>query len=222
VYVAWHGKKPGAVDGEMGRRLWVAKSRDDGATFTPEAPALETETGACGCCGARAFADSKGTLYILYRAATGGVERDMYLARSSDLGEKFQGVSIHPWTYNACPMSSESFAEGGSGVLAAWETKGQVYFAPVGPKMRKSNPPVSPSGGRGDRKHPAIAVNARGATMLVWTEGTGWQKGGSLAYQVFDPSGQPVGEPGRVEGGVPVWGLPTVVARPDGGFTIIH
>jgi hypothetical protein len=29
-------------------------------------------------------------------------------------------------------------------------------------------------------------------------------------------------ESGHVEKAVPVWGLPTVVARPDDGFTIIH
>jgi hypothetical protein len=43
-----------------------------------------------------------------------------------------------------------------------------------------------------------------------------------LAWQVFDRSGRPIGPEGRLEGGVPVWSLATVVARPDGGFTIIH
>jgi hypothetical protein len=222
VYVSWHGRSPGAADGEMGRRLWVRRSQDDGATFSAEAPAIATETGACGCCGARAFADSQGTLYILYRAATGGVDRDMFLVTSRDHGEQFQGASMHPWKYNACPMSSESFAEGRSGVLAAWETKNEVFFAPVDPATRKDAAPVSPPGGRGNRKLPALAVNARGETILVWAEGTGWQKGGSLAWQIFDPSERPIGGQGRIENGVPVWGLPTVVARPDGGFTIIH
>ena len=39
-------------------------------------------TGACACCSAKAFADSKGTLYLLYRAATGKVDRDIYLLTS--------------------------------------------------------------------------------------------------------------------------------------------
>jgi hypothetical protein len=224
VYVAWHGKAAGAPDGEMGRRLWVARSQDEGATFETEAPAIATETGACACCGARAFADSKGTLYILYRAATGGVERDMYLVASRDHGQQFQGASIHPWTYNACPMSSESMTESRSGVLAAWETKGEVYFGPIEPSSLKVSSPITPPGGHGNRKHPALAVNrkAQGETILVWTEGTGWQKGGSLVWQVFDSAGRPVGDQGRIEGGVPVWGLAAVVALPDGGFTIIH
>jgi hypothetical protein len=43
-----------------------------------------------------------------------------------------------------------------------------------------------------------------------------------LAWQVFDRSGRPIGAEGRIQDGIPVWGLATVVARPDGGFTIIH
>ena len=81
---------------------------------------------------------------------------------------------------------------------------------------------MSPPGGGGGRKHPAVAGNAEGETILVWAEGTGWKRGGDLAWQVFDRSGRPTDEKGRVEGGVPVWGLATVVARPDGGFTIIR
>jgi hypothetical protein len=36
--------------------------------------------------------------------------------------------------------------------------------------------------------------------LLVWTEGTGWQRGGSLAWQLFDANGQPTNEKGRVDG----------------------
>ena len=75
---------------------------------------------------------------------------------------------------------------------------------------------------RGTASIPPIAVAPGGETILVWAEDTGWQKGGSLAWQVFDADGQPIDEPGRLEGGVPAWGLPTVVAQPDGGFTIIR
>ncbi|HKD36782.1 MAG TPA: sialidase family protein, partial [Pirellulales bacterium] len=36
VYVAWHGSHPGAPEGEAGRRVWIAKSKDGGATFSAE------------------------------------------------------------------------------------------------------------------------------------------------------------------------------------------
>lgn len=220
VYVGWHGRAEATPEGEKGRRFFVARSKDDGETFAPEEPALSLETGACGCCGTRAFADSRGTVYFLYRAATDNVGRDMTLLTSRD-GSHFGGKTLHPWRLSACPMSSESLAEGPSGVVAAWETNGQVFFSRIDPKTFDPSQPVAPPGG-GDRKHPAVAVNAQGETLLAWAEGTGWQRGGALAWRVFDPSGRATRESGRVEKGVPVWGLPAVVTRPDGGFTIIH
>ena len=52
---------------------------------------------------------------------------------------------------NVCPMSSASLAESGSGVLAAWETQGQVYFRRIEPKSHEASPAIAPPGGRGDR-----------------------------------------------------------------------
>lgn len=222
VIVGWHGHQPGAPDGEMGRRMWVARSSDDGATFPAEEPAISEETGACGCCGTRGLADSRGNVYFLYRAALATVNRDMFLIASTDHGARFEAKDVDRWTFNACPMSSESLVEGPNGVLAAWETKGQVRFATVNPKDLRISQPVSPAGGSGDRKHPALAVNDRGETVLAWTEGTAWQRGGDLVWQIFDASGQPRGKPGRLRGGIPVWGLAAVVAEPSGRFVIIH
>jgi hypothetical protein len=221
VYVGWHGRTTDAREGEAGRTMAFARSLDDGATFAAEAPALPRATGACACCGTRALADSRGVVYALYRAATGNVERDMILMTSRDRGEHFEGVSLQPWKVTICPMSSESLVQSGLDVLAAWESNGQVSFARIDSRTLKPSQPVSPPGG-GNRKHPAVAANARGETILVWAEDTGWQRGGTLAWRVFDRSGQATREGGRLEGGIPVWGLATVVARPDGGFTIIH
>ncbi len=192
VYVAWHGRTEDAAPGEAHRRMWVVRSKDDGATFSAAEPAFESPTGACGCCGTRALATQDGTVYLLYRAATRGVDRDMYLLSSGDHAGHFRGESIHPWRAEVCPMSSESLAEsgGGLGVMAAWETRGQVYYSRIDPRTHRAAQPIAPEGGVGNRKHPAVAVNARGQAILVWTEGTGWQKGGSLAWQVFDRDGR--------------------------------
>jgi hypothetical protein len=222
VFVAWHGRTSDAVGGERSRRFFIARSDDDGKTFAPEEPALDRATGACGCCGARAFVDRKGDILALYRAATNDVERDMIVVASTDHGAHFEGKSLHPWKIQACPMSSEAFAEGKGGVVAAWETAGQVFFSTINPKTLAATAPMAAPGKAGTRKHPALAVNQRGETILVWTEGTGWQRGGTLAWQVFGADGKPTAEKGRRPDGIPVWGLATVVTRPDGGFLIIH
>jgi hypothetical protein len=221
VYVGWHGRTAQAAEGEAGRAFWFARSRDDGATFAPEERALAGPTGACACCGTRALADSRGIVYALYRAATANVDRDMILLTSRDHGAHFESDPLQPWRVTTCPMSSETLVESGSAVLAAWETKGQVFFSRIDSATLKPSPPSSPPG-TGNRKHPAVAANAQRETILVWTEDTGWQRGGSLAWRIFDGLGRATRTMGRIDSGVPVWGLATVVARPDGGFTIIH
>src|SRR5437762_948331 len=65
VYVVWHAPEPGQR-GEEHRRVWIARSSDDGKTFEHETAASPLSTGACGCCGLGAFVDSRRTLYVLY------------------------------------------------------------------------------------------------------------------------------------------------------------
>jgi len=123
-------------------------------------------------------------------------------------------------------MSSEALVEGetpsGRATFAAWDTSGQVFYGRIDPSGRNVTARIPAPGEGKDRKHPALAVNSRGEVLMAWTEGSGWQKGGDLAWQVFDASGQPTAEKGRLPGGIPAWGLPATFARPEGGFTILH
>jgi hypothetical protein len=221
VYVAWHGiaesEAKGPATGEARRRVWVAKSEDDGRTFSPEAKAWPEETGACACCGMKIFADRRNTVYALYRSATESVHRNIYLLISKDRGRSFQGRLLHEWNINACPMSSMDFAANGKTVVGAWETGGQVFWA----RLDRGQAPVSAPGEGKGRKHPRVAVNQSGETLLVWTEGTGWQKGGALAYQIFDPAGRPSGERNQVPG-IPAWSFAAALAKPDNSFSIVY
>jgi hypothetical protein len=220
VYVVWHAAEPN-TKGESNRRVWVARSTDEGKTFAPEKPAYAGTTGACGCCGMRAFADRSGHVHVLYRSASEQVHRDIYLLTSTDHASAFQGLDLHPWQINACPMSSMAFAESDSGVLAAWETRGQVYWSRIDAALGKPSDPIAAPGTPRGRKHPVVAGNNRGETLLAWTEGMGWDEGGSLAWQVFDKSGKPTTEKGQAPG-VPVWSLVAVFTRPDGRFTVVY
>jgi hypothetical protein len=49
----------------------------------------------------------------------------------------------------------------------------------------------------------AIAVSPSDNTLVVRAEGTGWQRGGNLAWHVFDKSGKATDQRGRVERGIP-------------------
>jgi hypothetical protein len=220
VYVLWHAPEPGK-EGEGNRRVWIAHSRDDGKSFQPERAAYDRPTGACGCCGLNAFADRSGALYALYRSATEMVHRDMYLLVSRDKAESFQGEDISKWNVGYCVMSSASFAESSTSVLAAWETEKQAYFARIHPASGKISAPRPAPGAAENRKHPAVAANAKGETLFVWTEGMGWKKGGRVAWQLYDKSGKPTPEHGAADG-VPTWSLVATFAHPDNSFTIVY
>ncbi len=224
VYVTWHGigeKEARATgkDGEARRCVWMTKSADGGQNFSREAKAWTEPTGACGCCGMKTFVDRHGNVFALYRSATESVHRDIYLLSSSDRGRTFQGKLLHKWNIHACPMSSMDFAENATTVIGAWETAGQIYWSPIS-GGRASDPIAAPGEGKG-RKHPRVAVNEQGEVLLVWTEGTGWQKGGSFAYQIYDRAGQPAAETGRLPG-IPAWSFAAAAARPDGSFSILY
>lgn len=221
VYVMWHAPKPGNTNGEAGRTVFIVRSSDDGKTFSREKDASPKPSGACGCCGMRAFADSQGNVFALYRAASEKVNRDEVLLISRNHGESFEIATTHPWNIASCPMSSAWLAGGKGGTLAAWETTGQVYFASADSKTLAVSKPIAPPGSA-KRKHPVAVANAAGEVLLAWTEGTGWQRGGAVAWQLFDATGKPTDQKGRVADGVPVWGLVAAVAQADGSFVVFH
>jgi hypothetical protein len=220
VYVGWHAFEPG-LRGEEDRRVWIARSRDDGASFAEETAASPATNGTCGCCGIGLATDRGGALYALYRSVSDTVHRDTYLLSSRDRGQTFANTKVQNWDIGACPMSTFTLARASSGMLAAWETDGQVQWSPVESLIAGRGAAVAPAGTSKDRKHPVLAVNRLGEILLVWTEATGWNRGGNLAWQLYDPSGNPVGDPGRAAG-VPVWSLAAVAARPDGSFAILY
>lgn len=220
VFVFWHAQPPHGKD-EAGRRLWMAKSVNGGKSFTGEAVAFTEPTGVCGCCGTRAFAGFDNTVYVLFRAATEVVHRDMYLLSSEDHGASFRGSDIARWNIGACVMSSASLVQFGKQILAGWESEKQVYFGRVGHGTNTLDRVTTAPGSGTNRKYPALATNNKGETLFAWTENMAWSKGGSVAWQKYDRNLQPEAESGKTNG-VPAWSLVAAFARPDGGFSIVY
>jgi hypothetical protein len=210
VYAAWHAPKD--TPGEADRWVWIARSKDDGKTFAPELTANRAATGACGCCGLKISTVAPGHVCIAYRTATDVVHRDMVLLASTDFGQTFKPIAADPWNASACVMSTAAII----GNIAAWETRGQIRYT----KFDEHQPKLTDIPGRGDRKHPAIAVNTAGDFVIVWAEGTGWNKGGKIAWQLFDSVGHPK-ESGMADG-LPTWSQPAIYPKKDGLFGIIY
>ena len=219
VFVTWHSGPAGKEETE--RAVYLARSTDDGATFERERKISVRPTGACACCQVRALVDAEGSLTILYRAAGKNVDRDTTLLVSTDGGNTFQSSLVQPWKIESCPMSSYALLESGGKVRAAWETEEQIYSASIEPATSKLSPPVAAPGQGNNRKHPTIAVNSEGKMLLAWTEGTGWNRGGALVWQLYDAKGQPTNDKGRSQS-VPTWGLLSAIALPNGGFLLLH
>jgi hypothetical protein len=226
VAIVWHAPAPGG-EGEEARRVWVTRSGDDGATFAPETAIDAVRHGACGCCGmkaiyARGESPAAARLWVLYRCALRGSERDMHALVVGGAGDPVRSLELSKWPTNTCVMSTAALANGpADSIVAAFETKGQILLqsAPAGGEPSRAQ---APAGAPGDRKHPRLAVNSKGERLLCWMEGTGWQKGGTLAWQLFERGGAPIaGAGGRIEG-VPAWSFGAPVALKDDRFVLFH
>lgn len=218
VYVFWHAPIPGR-QGEEFRRVWIARSEDDGTSFEPERIAWDQPTGACGCCSLDAVAEPAGRIYVLFRSAQQMIHRDMYLLESRDHGSTFRGSDISKWNVGYCVMSSEAFATGAAGTFAAWETEKQVHFSSINAATATASDFVV-SEDSANQKYPSLALNREGLLLVAWTEGMGWKRGGSVHWQVFD-KGERVGDGGTANG-VPAWSLIAAFPQRNGNFVVLY
>ncbi len=221
VYVVWHAFDDGPRN-EANRRLWVSKSTNGGQTFAAEVPASPAALGCCGCCGMRAAVDEHGKLLLLFRSATEGTHRDMYLSASSDQCDHFTTEKIDSWEINQCVMSLASLLPRSKRTtLAAWEAREQVYWSELDAAGRAQRIIAAPASAK-RRKYPTLATNAQGQILLAWTENMNWNAGGNLVWQVFDSHGKPISGAQGSATGVPAWSLVATFARADGSFVVIY
>jgi hypothetical protein len=214
VFIVWHGTPADATPGEINRRVFILKSADNGSTFSAPKIANADDPGVCACCSLKTFVTPTGELLTLYRAARSAAQRDITLMTSTDGGTTFLHRNVGPWAISACPMSSASVIAAGSQTRAAWEADGKVFTA----LLDATSDALAVSDNKA--RHPALAINARGETLVTWSVGTGWQKGGQLAWLVLDATGKPTANRGT-KPGIPVWGFTAAYAEGD-QFVILY
>ena len=174
-------------------KLYANFSHDGGRTFTPNAE-LDPSYNPCDCCTTRAVYAKDGTLAVLYREETNN-DRDMYLVLRSKTGQQSRTrISTTTWKINACPMTYYSLSATSDGYIAAWPTKGQIYFARVNRTGRVMSP--------GEIKTPGLSAMRSGVVALGASDGStliAWKHENELGWQFYDQNGQAMGTPGSVK-----------------------
>lgn len=175
----------------MADKLFANVSHDGGKTFEPTVE-IDPSLNPCNCCTTSSVYGKDGRLAILYREETNN-ERDMYLALWDQTQNKVTKtrVSTTPWKVDACPMTYYSVAQSGDGFVAAWPTKGTIYFA----RLNAEGSPLAPK----EIKTPGNSGMRSGLIALPTKDGSAvvvWKKEGQLGWQLYDARGRPTGSPG--------------------------
>jgi hypothetical protein len=195
-------------------KLYANVSHDNGATFAP-AVELDPRFNPCNCCTTSAAYSADGRLAVLYREETNN-ERDMYLVLwDQDRGRMTRTrVSRTPWKVDACPMTYYAVARHRGGFVAAWPTRGLIYFA----RLDGAGEPLPPgeilTPGKSGMRTGMVALSAPDGCTLV-----AWKRDERLGWQMYDPDGHPSGAPGSAES--PGQGAAGVVDQ-DGRFLLFR
>ena len=173
-------------------RLFAMVSRDGGDTFTPSAE-LNPAWNPCDCCTTAAAYGRDGRLALLYREETNN-ERDIYVAlldQNHEARPSRVRISSTPWEIKGCPMTYFTITPTATGYVAAWPTKGQVYFARLNKDGTVLPPGEIKTPGTSGMRMGLLAVSADDGVSLV-----AWKNKEVLGWQLYDAKGQPQGEPG--------------------------
>jgi len=193
-------------------KLYTMTSRDGGATFSAYAeidPSLEP----CKCCTTSTAYGPDGRLAMLYRQETNN-DRDIHLVLSGQSEGKPSDarISVTPWKLQGCPMTYFAIRGTDSGYVAAWPTKGQIYFARLGKDGAVLPPGEIKTPGTNGMRTGIVALSAKdGATLIAWKNQE------VLGWQLYDAQGQAIGSAGSA----PSLGSgAAAVVLPDGRFMV--
>lgn len=212
VSVVWHAAPSGA-QGEADRLVLVRDSSDDGLTFAPPTPLNEANPGVCACCSLRAHLTEDDRLSVLYRGAPEPASRGMLLLTRT--AGRTRLTRLDDWRVAMCPMSSASLLPTGEWLQAAWEKDGRIVTGRLDAAVGSSRQ-VGPK----NAKHPVLARNSRGQTLVACVIGSGWNKAGTLHWDLLDEQGLSTASGGSDP--LPLWSHTAVYTHPDGSFVLLH
>lgn len=212
VTVVWHAAPTGET-GERARLVYARHSTDDGVTFSAPAPLNIQQPGVCACCSLRAHLSADDTLTVLYRAATSPNARGMHLLTQKAGRVTFE--QLDDWTIAMCPMSSASLMPAAPTLRAAWENDDQIVTGLLGEPASAAQK-IGPK----NAKHPVLAANSTGQTLIASVIGSGWGKAGALHWDIVDASGSVTASDDGEK--LPVSSYAAAYAKPDGSFVILR
>jgi hypothetical protein len=195
-------------------KLCANVSRDNGETFGANVE-INPRYNPCNCCTTSAAYGEDGRLAVLYREETNN-ERDMYLVLwdQTRSGVTRTRVGRTPWKNDGCPMTYYTVTPDRGGFVAAWPTKGRIYFARLDGWGESSRLAEVETPGRSGMRTGILALCAPDGGTLV-----AWKKDEQLGWQFYDANGRPSGAPGAAKS--PGAGAAGVVGK-DGYFILFR
>lgn len=194
-------------------KLYAMVSRDSGESFGASAE-IDPSWNPCDCCTTSAAYGQDGKLAVLYREETNN-DRDMYVAlwdHNRAAKPTRVRISATGWSINACPMTYYTITPTATGYLAAWPTKGQIYFARLDKDGAVLPPGEIKTAGKNGMRTGLVALSATDGMTLI-----AWKNKDILGWQLYDTKAEPMGKPGSTTS--PGNGAAGVVL-PNGHFVV--
>lgn len=230
--VAAHGDQvalvwaAGELSHEERRATYGRFSHDGGQTFGGETLISNPDLGACACCSLAADYQDDSHLLVAYRSAIDGVGRHMQILTVDGVDNAPRGSRYGPmhglqeWEASFCPLSTNDITTDQNGKdWLVFETEARIMLmglpdaapVPVGAPFMETR-----------QKHPAVAVNDKGDTLVVWGEAISHTRGGRLNMQLLNNGSAVSDFEFSEEIQIGDFSFPAAAVLPDGNFLVLY